>query len=209
MGIRDWRITDGFGAVDQWHPHGHKGVDFAVPADSPFPSVGDGYVTRVADDGMRSFGRSITVRMRDGYDVIYGHLSRQTVRVGDPVRTGQVIGYTGNTGDSTGPHLHLQVMRGQLPIDPLRYLGENAAPWWDANAHGMAMMDGFKDWWESALLDLATGTLEWALPALAAAGVLWWMTPFAPRHERGLKLAGFVLVLYLFYRLMRGVYLDG
>ena len=206
MDIRSWHITDPFGAVDQWHPYGHRGVDFAAPTGSPLSSIGDGYVSRVADEGTRSFGKSIVVHMRDGYDVIYAHLSRQTVRAGDPVRTGQIIGYTGNTGDSTGPHLHLQVMRGELPIDPLRYLGDNAAPWWDINAHSLAAVDGIKDWWESGLLYAAMHTVELVLPTLALFGILWWMTPFAPHHERGLKLTGFSLVLYLFYSLFREAY---
>lgn len=206
MDIRDWSITDAYGAVDKWHTRPHRGVDFAAPVNSPLPSIGDGYVTAVSDEGAHSFGRSITVHLRDGYDVIYGHLSKQIVTVGQHVKPGQIIGYTGSTGDSTGPHLHLQIMRGELAIDPLRYLGDNAAPWWDINAHSLAALDGVKDWWESGLLYAATHTVALVLPSLALIGILWWIIPFAPKQQRGLKLSGFSLLLYLFYRLWMEAY---
>lgn len=203
-----WRITEAFGVVDKLHPHGHRGVDFAANLNTPLPSISDGYVTKVAAQA-HGFGRYIKVHNYDGYDVIYGHLSKQAVHIGDQIKAGQIIGYTGNTGDSTGPHLHLQVMRDQLPIDPIRYMGDHLAPWYDVNAHGMTFMDGLKDWWQAGMLHFATDTLEWMIPTIAAFGILWWMFPFAPKRDKGVKLAGFMVFVYLFYALIKAVYIDG
>ncbi len=205
MNIQDYPITTPFRAVDAWHSVPHKGVDYALPFGARIPAINDGRITAVTDEGARSFGRAVYIHLRDGYDVIYGHLSRVKVHTGDYVHRGQTVAYSGNSGDSTGPHLHLQVMYNGLTVDPERYMNENLAPWWDLSSHATGSIDTFKAYWESGLLNWP----ETLLPSVAALGMIWWMFPFAPKPSRGLALCGFSLVVYLFYVLLKGAYLYG
>ncbi len=89
---------------------GHTGVDFGAPIGTPVKSVMGGVVSGVANTdiikGCYSYGKWIMVKHPNGLSSLYAHLSVQNVSVGDFVTTGQVIGYSGNTGYSTGPHLH-------------------------------------------------------------------------------------------------------
>lgn len=114
-----WDITTHFGDIDSVHPTPHKGVDFAVPEGTPIKSVVEGNVEIVKDEGNTSFGKSVRIRTGDGRLVIYGHLSSMDVHVGEHVDFGEVIGKSGNTGHSTGPHLHFQVNINGKPIDPM------------------------------------------------------------------------------------------
>ena len=188
-----WHIADAYGAVDKLHPNGNHGVDFAVPAGTPLQAIDDGYV--------QSVGHAIKIHGYNGYDVIYRHVAHTGLHAGDAVKVGQTIG-------ATSDHFRLIVMRGELPIDPMRYISDHLAPWWDVDAHGQAAINGFRDWWESGVLHFVIDTLSWGLPTLAGLGVLWWMFPFAPKGKFGIRLAAFSLVLYLFYSLIKGAYLG-
>lgn len=105
-----WEITSPFG--ERVHPitgvvKRHNGVDLAVPEGTPLPSFTDGVVTETGyDEG--GYGYYIVVRNADGSETLYGHLSSIGVEKGQTVSRGQQIGNTGNTGGSTGPHLHLE-----------------------------------------------------------------------------------------------------
>lgn len=191
--MQTWHIADAYGTVDKLHPHGNHGVDFAVHAGTPLQAINDGYV--------QSVGRVIRIHGYNGYDVIYRHVAHSGLRVGDAVKAGQTIG-------TTADHFRLQVIRGELPIDPMRYMSDHLAAWWDVDAHGQAAINGFRDWWESGVLHFVIDTLSWGLPTLAGLGVLWWMFPFAPRGKYGIRLAAFSLVVYLFYSLVKGAYLG-
>ncbi len=70
----------------------------------------------------RSYGLYVVLRHGDGFTTRYGHLSAFTVAAGDTVAAGQVIGLSGNTGYSTGPHLHFEIRVDGVPVDPLPYL---------------------------------------------------------------------------------------
>jgi murein DD-endopeptidase MepM/ murein hydrolase activator NlpD len=87
----------------------HLGIDYAAPTGTPVKSIGDGVVVRKGWKG--GLGNEIEVRHNSVYSSIYGHLSRYaaSLRAGKSVRQGDVIGYVGSTGLSTGPHLHFQV----------------------------------------------------------------------------------------------------
>jgi murein DD-endopeptidase MepM/ murein hydrolase activator NlpD len=113
-----WTITTHFGDIDSVHHTPHKGVDFAVPEGTPIHSVTDGTVEVVRDEGNVSFGRSVRVRTPDGKLVIYGHLHDWTVQQGTHIHFGDVLGHSGNTGHSTGPHLHFQVNINGTPVNP-------------------------------------------------------------------------------------------
>ncbi|WP_050778171.1 M23 family metallopeptidase [Micromonospora sp. ATCC 39149] len=101
----------------------HAGIDFAMPAGTPIHAAAAGTVVKAGDVG-DGYGISVFVDHGNGYLTHYAHQSRTAVNVGDKVKAGQVIGYEGSTGDSTGPHLHFEVHQGQMwnQIDPAPFL---------------------------------------------------------------------------------------
>ena len=113
-------ITSCYG--DRWGTL-HAGIDFALPAGTPIRASAAGTVTKAGDVG-DGYGISVVVEHANGYLTHYAHQSRTTVGVGDKVKAGQVIGYEGSTGDSTGPHLHFEVHQGSMwnQIDPAPFL---------------------------------------------------------------------------------------
>ncbi|MDX1661023.1 MAG: M23 family metallopeptidase [Gemmatimonadota bacterium] len=116
------RITSGFGA--RMHPilrrvRPHNGVDYAAPVGTPVQAAGHGVVGRAGWNG--GYGRRVTIRHGDRYVTSYAHLSRIApgIRPGANVSQGQVIGYVGSTGLSTGPHLDYRFMKDGRYVDPL------------------------------------------------------------------------------------------
>ena len=102
-----FRVTTEYGVHDALHPAGHHGIDLATPMGTPLHSPIDGTVIAVKDLGDANAGMYIKVRTEDGSsDLIFGHLSEFKVKVGEHVEKGDVIGLTGNSGHSTGAHLH-------------------------------------------------------------------------------------------------------
>lgn len=93
--------------------HGHDGVDLAASIGTPVLAALSGEVVGVANTdsypGCYSFGKWIMIKHANGLSTLYAHLSVQGVKIGDTVQTGQIIGYSGNTGYTTGPHLHFGV----------------------------------------------------------------------------------------------------
>jgi murein DD-endopeptidase MepM/ murein hydrolase activator NlpD len=120
--INGARLSSGFGM--RLHPilgysRMHRGTDFAAPIGTPILAAGDGTIVRAGPFG--SFGNYIRIRHANGYDTAYAHMSRfvRGMRAGARVRQGQVIGYVGTTGRSTGPHLQYEVLRGGSQINPM------------------------------------------------------------------------------------------
>jgi murein DD-endopeptidase MepM/ murein hydrolase activator NlpD len=116
------RMSSGFGM--RRHPilgysRMHKGTDFAAPTGTPIYAAGSGTVERAGRNG--GYGHYVRVRHNGEYSTAYAHLSRYAkgIRAGARVRQGQVIGYVGTTGRSTGPHLHYEVLRAGGQINPL------------------------------------------------------------------------------------------
>jgi murein DD-endopeptidase MepM/ murein hydrolase activator NlpD len=104
----------------------HGGVDWAMPTGTPIRAWRDGTV-RVAQS-MFGYGRLVILEHSDDYMTYYAHLSRFNVRVGQSVSAGEVIAWSGNTGNSTGPHLHFEVHHRGAHVDPIAVLaGEGAA----------------------------------------------------------------------------------
>ncbi|MFE4524015.1 M23 family metallopeptidase [Cytobacillus firmus] len=99
------RITSKFGAVDAVHKTPHTGIDLAVPEGTPLHAIGEGVIDRVFD-GSSAIGKGLSIRFEDGTRAIYGHMSDVSVKLGEQVNNGSIIGLSGNTGASTGPHLH-------------------------------------------------------------------------------------------------------
>jgi murein DD-endopeptidase MepM/ murein hydrolase activator NlpD len=114
------RITSKFLEVEKTvHPLPHTGVDFAVDMHTKLMSIGDGIVESVVDYGTKNVGKGVFVKLDNGVRLLYGHLDNITVKPGQHLSAGDIIGLSGNTGHSTGPHLHLQAydVGGKL-IDP-------------------------------------------------------------------------------------------
>jgi murein DD-endopeptidase MepM/ murein hydrolase activator NlpD len=84
----------------------HKGIDLAMNEGTPIRTIADGVVERVVDLGDKNLGKGIIIRDSEGHRHIFGHLSDFRVRQGEYVREGQLIALSGNTGNSTGAHLH-------------------------------------------------------------------------------------------------------
>lgn len=116
-------VTSEFG--NRVHPvygtqHWHDGLDLGVPSGTPLRAVTGGTVTMAGWFG----GYGITVRVDHGGGVVtqYSHMSSVEVSVGQRVSANQLVGYSGNTGVSTGPHLHFMVIQGGTPVDPWPWL---------------------------------------------------------------------------------------
>ena len=114
------RIGDGFGAPREGG-RTHTGVDFPVPYGTRVGAAGVG-VTEFAGWNSGGYGNLVVIRHRLGYTTWYAHLSRITTWVGENVTGGTRIGYVGATGHATGPHLHFELRRNAVPIDPVPYL---------------------------------------------------------------------------------------
>lgn len=136
-------ISSAFGVVDSVHSTPHSGVDIALPIGTPLHSVTDGIVTKVDAVGGHDIGRMVRIEAPDGTDVIYGHLSDASVNVGDTVHFGDVIALSGNTGHSTGPHVHLQMIaENGANIDPTAFAASIAEP-----SKGLLdRLNDFADW---------------------------------------------------------------
>ncbi|MBB0230262.1 peptidoglycan DD-metalloendopeptidase family protein [Streptomyces calidiresistens] len=118
--------TAGFGADGERWSAGHTGQDFAVPEGTDVLAVGSGVVVAVGCDD--AYGLSVVLRHDNGYHSQYAHLSLVTVEPGDRVGTGRRIGLSGNTGNSTGPHLHFEIRltpQYGSAVDPVRWLDDH------------------------------------------------------------------------------------
>lgn len=98
----------------------HAGMDFSVNIGTPIYATGDGRVTR-ANNQLSGYGNLIEIEHGYGYQTRYAHLSKYNVTQGQTVKRGDVIGYAGSTGRSSGPHLHYEVHYKGNPVNPLNY----------------------------------------------------------------------------------------
>lgn len=96
----------------------HLGVDYAAPTGTPIKAAGDGVVAEMGYHG--GYGKTIVIKHDDKYSTLYGHMSKYAeLKTGDPVQQGQVIGYVGQTGFATGPHLHYEIHVNDVAYNPL------------------------------------------------------------------------------------------
>ena len=98
----------------------HKGLDISTRLNTPIVAPADGIVIKTGWNG--SFGRMISIRHGNGYITKYAHLNKILVKKGQAVKRGDKIGLVGQTGRSTGPHLHYEVHLKGVPVNPLRYI---------------------------------------------------------------------------------------
>lgn len=121
--INNAKITSKFSGSRK-HPvlgytRAHKGVDFRAPTGTPIPAAGSGRV--IARGYNRGHGNFVKIRHNATFETLYAHMSKfaKGVNVGTVVRQGQIIGYSGSTGMSTGPHLHYEVIKNGVHVNPM------------------------------------------------------------------------------------------
>lgn len=117
------RTASGWG--NRIHPiykirHFHTGMDFTAPVGTDVYATGDGVVKKVVTE-KSGYGRHIVIDHGFGYQSLYAHLSEFNVKPGQKIKRGSIIGYVGNTGTSTGPHLHYEVRKNEKPVNPQYY----------------------------------------------------------------------------------------
>ncbi|MGV6846113.1 MAG: M23 family metallopeptidase [Lutibacter sp.] len=105
----------------------HYGMDFSAPIGTPVFATGDGIVKR-ADQRASGFGKHIEINHGFGYITLYAHLSKYNVRKGQHVKRGDLIGFVGTTGHSSGPHLHYEVHKNGVKVNPINYYYGNLSP---------------------------------------------------------------------------------
>jgi murein DD-endopeptidase MepM/ murein hydrolase activator NlpD len=118
--VNGYRLTGRFGSVSGLWSTSHTGLDFAAPTGAPIRSVADGVVTKAGYDG--SYGYKTVVSLPDGGEVWYCHQNEISVRKGQRLSAGDVVGYVGTSGNVTGSHLHLEIRHKKTPVDPESYL---------------------------------------------------------------------------------------
>jgi murein DD-endopeptidase MepM/ murein hydrolase activator NlpD len=116
------RMASGFGY--RLHPiyktyKMHTGIDFTAPSGTPIYATGNGRVISAGPD--RGYGNCVIINHGFGYQTLYGHMYRIKAKNGQVVKRGQLIGYVGNTGLSSGSHLHYEVIRNGNKINPINY----------------------------------------------------------------------------------------
>lgn len=128
MPLQDTRLTSDYGM--RTHPvlgrrMGHKGVDLAAPTGTPIYATADGLVSRAGP--FSSYGKYVSIEHGSRIQTRYAHMSRIAVSEGARVRKGDIIGYVGSTGRSTGPHLHYEVRIDGAAVNPVPYMVESQA----------------------------------------------------------------------------------
>jgi len=124
------RIASGFGdRIDPIYKdtRHHLGLDFTAPSGTPIYATADG---TVIDAGFNTggYGNRVIINHGYGYETLYGHMYRVKARTGEHVKRGEVIGYVGSTGKSTGPHCHYEVHKNGVPVDPIYYFYNDLTP---------------------------------------------------------------------------------
>lgn len=122
------QITGHFGErLDPFSGEGafHTGVDISCPYGEPVRATAEGVVVEAAEHS--GYGRLVMVDHGFGVTTLYGHLSRYAVPPGTQVKRGDIIGYAGVSGRSTGPHVHYEVRIKNAPVNPMRYLRDTSA----------------------------------------------------------------------------------
>jgi murein DD-endopeptidase MepM/ murein hydrolase activator NlpD len=124
------RIASGFGY--RVHPiyktmMMHDGIDFTATIGTEIYATGNGVVEKVEYNG-RGYGNNVVLNHGFGYETLYGHMSRFAVRPGQRINRGDIIGYVGNTGSSTGPHVHYEVIKNGQKIDPINFFFNDLSP---------------------------------------------------------------------------------
>ena len=123
------RVASGYGM--RMHPilkyrKMHNGMDFTAKTGTPIYATANGKVIKAKRSG--AFGNVVYIDHGYGYETIYAHLSKFNTRRGSWVKRGEIIGYVGNTGRSSGPHLHYEVHKNGRPVNPVNFYHGGLTP---------------------------------------------------------------------------------
>jgi murein DD-endopeptidase MepM/ murein hydrolase activator NlpD len=124
------RIASGFGyRVDPVYKitKFHAGLDFTASQGTPIYATADGVVKEATYDA-GGYGNHVVINHGYGYETLYGHMVRIKARAGQKIKRGEVIGWVGSTGKSTGPHCHYEVHKGGQPVDPVYFFYNDLTP---------------------------------------------------------------------------------
>lgn len=124
------RLSSGFGRrIDPYYKKlkFHYGVDFSAPQGTPIYATGNGTVKKTKKS-RRGFGNHIVIDHGYGYESLYAHMQKYKVRRGQKVKRGDLIGYVGNSGKSTAPHLHYEVHKNGIKVNPAYYFHNDLTP---------------------------------------------------------------------------------
>ena len=124
------RIASGFGhRIDPIYKtvKMHAGLDFAAPSGTPIYATADGVIKTAGNSG-NGYGNHVVVNHGYGYETLYGHMVRVKARAGQSVKRGEVIGWVGSTGKSTGAHCHYEVHKYGQKIDPVYFFYNDLSP---------------------------------------------------------------------------------
>lgn len=105
----------------------HAGLDFAATQGTPIYATADGVVSEANYDA-GGFGNHVVINHGYGYETLYGHMVRIKAKGGQKIKRGEVIGWVGSTGKSTGPHCHYEVHKGNQPVDPVYFFYSDLTP---------------------------------------------------------------------------------
>jgi murein DD-endopeptidase MepM/ murein hydrolase activator NlpD len=105
----------------------HTGIDFTAPIGTPIYATGNGVISSV-EFGDRGYGNNVMITHGYGYQTLYGHMSKIIVKNGQAVKRGDIIGYVGNSGKSTGPHCHYEVIKNGKKINPINFFYDDLTP---------------------------------------------------------------------------------
>jgi murein DD-endopeptidase MepM/ murein hydrolase activator NlpD len=124
------RVASGFGyRIDPIYKTVklHAGLDFAAPQGTPIYATANGTVTVAGNTG-NGYGNHVVINHGYGYETLYGHMVKVKARAGQRIKRGEVIGYVGSTGKSTGPHCHYEVHKNGQKIDPVYFFYNDLSP---------------------------------------------------------------------------------
>jgi len=121
--VKQAKVTSKYGANNKFHQF-HKGIDLGAKINTPIVATGNG-VVRVSTDlleNRKNYGTLIIIDHDDGFHSVYAHLNSRNVVAGDKVEAGQLIGYVGETGKASGPHLHLELLKDNKHVNPSDFI---------------------------------------------------------------------------------------
>ena len=124
------RLSSGYGRrIDPYYkkPKFHYGVDFSAPKGTPIYATGNGMIKKTKKS-RRGFGNHLVIDHGYGYESLYAHMQKYIVRKGQKVKRGDLIGYVGNSGKSTAPHLHYEVHKDGRKVNPAYYFHNDLTP---------------------------------------------------------------------------------
>ncbi|NML20403.1 peptidoglycan DD-metalloendopeptidase family protein [Pseudoflavitalea sp. G-6-1-2] len=124
------RVASGYGSrIDPVYKtiKFHAGLDFSAPQGTPIYATANG-VARTAGNLGNGYGNHVVINHGYGYETLYGHMFKVKVKAGQRVKRGEVIGWVGSTGKSTGPHCHYEVHKNGRPVDPIYFFYNDLTP---------------------------------------------------------------------------------